>query len=152
MEDLSLHILDIAENAIRAEAKTITIGILEDESKDLLSVCIEDDGRGMDEETVKNVADPFFTTKDGKRVGLGLALLSQAAQQAGGDIEIDSQRGIGTKVTAAFKLSHPDMKPMGDILETLTTLIIGNPSIRFIFDYRKDDYDLHFDSHEQGRE
>ena len=151
MEDISLHILDIAENAIRAEATTIEIEILEDEAKDLLSVCIKDDGSGMDEEMVKNVANPFFTTKDGKRTGLGLPLLSLAAQQTGGNLDIESQQGFGTTITAIFKLSHPDMKPMGNIAETLTTLIIGNPSIRLIFDYKVGGDDFHFDSNEQNK-
>lgn len=148
MEDLSLHILDIAENAIRAQAKKILIEISEDEREDRFTVCIQDDGKGMDGETVENVLDPFFTTKSGKKVGLGLALLSQAAQQTGGDLKIDSGQGHGTKVTAIFKLSHPDMKPMGDISETMATLIAGNPSIRFIYDYKKGDHRFHFDSYQ----
>ena len=146
MEDLSLHILDIAENAIRAKPKKIEIEILEDEIKDELIIIIKDNGRGMDEKTVKKVLDPFFTTKNGKKVGLGLSLLSQAAQQAGGNLKIDSKQGKGTKITAIFKLSHPDMKPMGNILETMAALITGNPTIRFIYDYKKGDYNFHFDS------
>ncbi len=149
MEDLSLHILDIAENAIRAKAKKIIIEVLEDESKDQLTICIKDDGKGMDKQTVKKVLDPFFTTKSGKRVGLGLALLSQAAQQTGGDLKIDSEQGKGTKITAIFKVSHPDMKPMGNILETMAALIAGNPSIGFIYDYKKGDHNFHFDSYKQ---
>ena len=149
MEDLSLHILDVAENAIRAEAKTIRIEILEDEDDDLLTLCIEDDGRGMSKETAERVVDPFFTTKSGKRVGLGVALLSQAAQQADGNLMIDSEEGVGTKVMASFKISHPDMKPLGDILQTILTLITADPSIRFIYDHKKADESIHFDSHEQ---
>ena len=148
MEDLSLHILDVAENAIRAEAKTIRIEILEDEAKDLLTLCIEDDGRGMNKETAERVMDPFFTTKSEKRVGLGVALLSQAAQQADGELMIDSEEGVGTRVTATFKLSHPDMKPLGDILQTMATLITADPSIRFIYDHKKGDESIYFDSHE----
>ncbi len=148
MEDLSLHILDIAENAIRAEAKMVKIEIVEDESKDRLTICIEDDGKGMDKETVSKVLDPFFTTKSGKRTGLGLALLSQAAQQTGGDLRVDSEPGRGTKITATFQFSHPDMKPMGDILQTMAALLTVDPSIRFIYNYQADDQNLHFDSHE----
>lgn len=146
MEDLSLHILDIAENAIRANAKKIIIEISEDKINDRLTICIKDDGMGMDRETVNKVLDPFYTTKNGKKVGLGLALLSQAAKQAGGDLEIESREGKGTRVKAVFKLSHPDMKPMGKILETMAALIIGSPSTRFIYDYKKGDYNFHFDS------
>jgi signal transduction histidine kinase len=115
MEDISLHLLDIAENAVRAGATTIAIEILEDKSKDLLSVCIKDDGSGMDEEMVKNAVDPFFTTKKERKTGLGLPLLSLAAQQTGGNLNIKSQKGSGTTITAIFKPSHPDMKPMGNI-------------------------------------
>ena len=149
MEDLSLHILDIAENAIRAGGSKIIIEILEDKPQDKLVVCIEDNGKGMNEETIKKAMDPFFTTKGGKKVGLGLSLLAQAAQQTGGELKIDSEVGKGTKITAVFKLSHPDMTPKGDIVATITALIAGNPAIQFIFDYKKGDYSYYFDSFEQ---
>ena len=146
MEDLSLHILDIAENAIRAGAKKIMIELLEDQSNDRFTLSIEDDGKGMDRETVSRVLDPFFTTKDNKTVGLGLALLSQSARQAGGELKIDSEEGTGTKVTAVFQLSHPDMKPIGDVFATMTVLVAGNPATQFILDYKKPDDSYHFDS------
>ncbi|MFC1650455.1 ATP-binding protein [Candidatus Latescibacterota bacterium] len=146
MEDLSLHILDIAENAVRADAKKIVIDISEDENNDLLTICISDDGLGMDEEMVKHALDPFFTTKNGKRIGLGLSMLSQAAREADGKMELKSEQGAGTKIKANFKLSHPDMKPLGNIFETLTVLITGCPSIQFIYNYSKGDYDFSFDS------
>ncbi|MHC4751258.1 MAG: ATP-binding protein [Planctomycetota bacterium] len=152
MEDLSLHILDIAENAIRAGGKKIMIELLEDQSNDRLILSIQDDGKGMDEETVNRALDPFFTTKDTKEVGLGLALLSQAAQQAGGELKIDSRRGKGTKVTAVFQLSHPDMKPVGDVLETIAVLASGYPLTQFVFDYKRGDYSYHFDSFEKRKE
>ena len=148
MEDLSLHILDIAENAIRAKANKIVIEVLENEKNDRLTVSIRDDGEGMDEEMVKEVVDPFFTTKEGKKVGLGLSLLSQAAQQAGGNLKIDSQKGRGTNINAVFTLSHPDRKPMGDILKTLMTLVAGNQAVQFIYNYDRDGYHYHFDSYE----
>ena len=107
MEDLSLHILDIAENAIRANAKKIIIEILEDEQNDRLTICIKDDGEGMDEETVAKAPDPFFTTKNSRKIGLGLSLLSRAVQEAGGKLVIESKKEQGTKVIADFKLSHP---------------------------------------------
>jgi signal transduction histidine kinase len=152
MEDLSLHILDIAENAVRAGGKKIMIELLEDQCNDRLTLSIEDDGKGLDKETVDKIVDPFFTTKDGKDVGLGLALLSQAAQQAGGELSVDSEEGKGTKVTAEFRLSHPDMKPIGDIFATMTALVAGNPSIQFVLDYKKGDYSYRFDSFEEHEE
>ncbi len=151
MEDLSLHILDIAENAIRAGAKKIMIELLEDQSNDRFTLSIEDDGKGMDKKTVNRVMDPFFTTKGGKEVGLGLALLSQAAQEADGELKIDSEEGTGTKVTAVFQLSHPDMKPIGDIFATMMALVAGNPTTQFILDYKKGDYSYHFDSFENTK-
>lgn len=149
MEDLSLHILDIAENAIRADAKKIVIEVVEDERNDRLTICIKDDGKGMDEETVKKVLDPFFTTKGGKKVGLGLSLLSQAARQTGGDVTVESEKGKGTNITAVFVISHPDIQPIGNIIETMAALITGNSSIRFIYDYKKGDHNYHFDSLEK---
>lgn len=146
MQDISLHILDIAENAIRAGSSEIRIEITEDNGTDKLTVCVEDNGKGMNSEMKKKVLDPFFTTKGRKKVGLGLPLLAQAAQQAGGKLTIDSQEAKGTKVTAVFQLSHPDVKPLGDMVETLTTLVAGNPTTRFIFDYHKDEGHYHFDS------
>ena len=146
MEDLSLHILDIAENAIRAGAKKIMIELLEDMSNDRFTLSIEDDGKGMNKETVNMATDPFFTTKDGKETGLGLALLSQAARQADGELKIDSEETRGTKVTAVFRLSHPDMKPLGDIFSTIAVLVAEKPSTQFILDYKKGDEDYHFDS------
>ena len=150
MIDLSLHILDVTENGVRAGAKKIAIKIVEDEINDKLTVCIEDDGKGMDKETVKKAMDPFFTTKNGKKFGLGLSLLGQAAQQADGNMTVDSKEGKGTKVAATFKLSHPDTKPMGNIVETITTLIAANPAVQFIFDYKTGDEHYHFDSFERS--
>lgn len=147
MEDLSLHILDIAENAIRAKAKKIIIKTVEDENKGRLTVYIKDDGEGMDKETVGKVLDPFFTTKDTKKVGLGLSLFAQSVQQTEGKLKIDSKPGKGTKITAIFNCRHPDMKPIGDILKTIATLITANPQVRFIYGYKKGDYHYHFDSY-----
>ncbi len=128
------------------------IELLEDQGNDRLTLSIKDDGKGMDKEAVNRALDPFFTTKDGKDVGLGLALLSQAAQQAGGELKIDSEEGKGTKVTAAFQLSHPDMKPIGDVLETMAALVAGNLSTQFVLDYKKGDYSYHFDSFKKRKE
>ena len=146
MEDLSLHILDIAENATRAGGKKVIIKLLAEQTNESLTLSIEDNGTGMDQETVNKVLDPFFTTKDNKSVGLGLSLLSQAAQQTGGQLRIDSKKGQGTKVTANFQLSHPDMIPIGDVFATMEVLIAGNPATQFILDYKTQDYDYHFDS------
>lgn len=136
MEDLSLHILDIVENSISAEAREVKILIAEDREADLLTLLIEDNGKGMDDEMKKKVLDPFFTTRTTRRVGLGLPLLAQAARDTGGTIDVDSAPGRGTKIKAVFKLSHPDRKPLGDIQGTLGTILVGWPGVDLIFEYR----------------
>jgi anti-sigma regulatory factor (Ser/Thr protein kinase) len=145
MEDLSLHILDIAENSIRAKAKRIEIRVIEDLENDLLSIEIKDDGCGMDRERLKKALDPFFTTKD-KKWGLGLSLLAQATQEAEGEFNIDSAVGKGTKVSATFKHSHIDRKPFGNMAETLIVLIYGNPDVDFFYLYKKGSLTYSFDT------
>ncbi|MEW6096403.1 MAG: ATP-binding protein [bacterium] len=137
MEDLSLHILDIVENSIRAKAKKVEIKISEELKKDLLTISIKDDGKGMNEEIVKKALDPFFTTKNTKKVGLGLSLLHQATKEAKGKFTIDSKPNKGTKITATFKYTHIDRKPLGNITQTMITLIAGNPQIDFLYEHRK---------------
>lgn len=146
MEDLSLHILDIVENSIRAHAKKIEIKIIEEKKKDLLTIEIIDDGKGMDKKTLKNVLDPFFTTKNTRRVGLGLSLLAQSAEESGGSIKIESKPGQGTKVKAVFGYSHIDRKPLGDVNESLKVLIAANPDINFIYEYQKDNTNYYLDT------
>jgi len=136
MEELSLHILDIAENSIRAGAKNIEIRIEESLKKDRLKIMIRDDGAGMDETMQQRILDPFFTTKESKRVGLGLPLLAAAARRAGGEIEVKSARGCGTEVVATFQHSHVDRQPLGDLSETMQMLIVGNPDVDFVFGHR----------------
>lgn len=141
-----MHILDIVENSIRAHAKKIEIKIIEEKKKDLLTIEIIDDGKGMDKKTLKNVLDPFFTTKSTKRVGLGLSLLAQSAEESGGSIKIESKPGQGTKVKAVFGYSHIDRKPLGDVNESLKVLIAANPDINFIYEYQKDNTNYYLDT------
>jgi len=135
MEDLSLHILDIAENSIEAQAKTIEIRLEENREKDILSLEILDDGKGMDEKMVQTALDPFVTTKKTRRFGLGLPLLAEAAKAANGTFHLQSQPGKGTHVKASFQLSHIDTKPLGDIAQTLVILIVGHPEIDFLYSH-----------------
>lgn len=133
MEDLSLHILDIAENSLRARSRNIEIELVEDRKQDVLTLKVTDDGEGMDEQEGREAVSPFFTTKQGRRVGLGLSLLAQSAEEAGGDILIESEREKGTRVTATFRLSHIDRKPLGDIHKTIRCLEASHPEIAFRF-------------------
>ena len=148
MEDLSLHLLDIVENSIRACAKKIEIKIIEEKKKDLLTIEIIDNGKGMDEKALKNVLDPFFTTKKTRKVGLGLSLFAQSVEESGGSIKIESKPGQGTKVKATFGYSHIDRKPLGDVNESLKVLIAANSDINFIYEYQKDNVNYHLDTKE----
>jgi len=133
MQDLSLHILDIAENGIRAGATLVEIAITEDIDRDLLRITIRDNGRGMNGEMLQKATDPFVTTRTTRRVGMGLPLLKQAAEETGGDLRIASELGKGTEVIATFKESHIDRRPLGDMAATLTTLIMGNPNLDVVY-------------------
>lgn len=140
MEDLSLHILDIAENSVAAKADKIEIRITEDKKKDLLSVEVIDNGLGMDKETLDKALDPFYTSKIVRRFGFGLSLLSEAAKAANGHFSIQSKKGEGTRIKADFQHSHIDRQPMGDIGQSILTLIIGNPEIDFLFEHKRNDH------------
>ncbi len=131
MDDLSLHILDIVENAIAAKAQRIEILVAEKPEEDQLTIEVRDDGIGMDEEIRKKALDPFFTTRTSRKIGLGLAFLAQSAQEAGGIMEVESSPGKGTTVRATFQYGHIDRKPLGSMVETITMLFIGNPDIDF---------------------
>ena len=146
MEDISLHILDIVENSIRALASTVKIRIEENIEKDWIVLEIEDDGKGMDGATIKKALDPFFTTKATRRVGLGIPFLNQAARETGGKLEIVSQVGKKTKVRATFRYSHPDRKPLGNIKETLLVLTAGYPEVDFVYEHQKENRIYRWDS------
>lgn len=133
MEDLSLHILDIVENSIRAGATEIGIQIVENVRENILLIEIYDNGKGMSEEMVKQVSDPFFTTKTTRRIGLGIPLLIQAARETTGDVDIKTGKGEGTTITARFQYYHIDRKPLGDMEKTMSVLIASNPDIDFSF-------------------
>ncbi len=138
MEDLSLHILDVAENGLRAGARRLWIRIREDLGADLLELEVEDDGRGMDPETAGRVLDPFVTSRTTRRVGLGLPLLQEAARMAGGDVQIVSRRGEGTQVRAHFRHGHIDRKPLGDMGSTLVALILDDEKVDVLYEHRRD--------------
>jgi anti-sigma regulatory factor (Ser/Thr protein kinase) len=134
MEDLSLHILDIVENATNAGATLVEIYVKEETRRNLLEVVIRDNGRGMDPEVLKNVLDPFVTTRTTRRVGLGLPMLDQATKEANGSLTITSKPGQGTEVTAVFQANHIDRKPLGDMGSTMVSLIAGSPEVDFLYE------------------
>lgn len=148
MQEISLNILDIAQNSIRAQATLIEIVIEEDPSADLFAFVIKDNGCGMDEELLKKVSDPFVTTRTTRKVGMGISLLKSAAQQTGGDIHIDSALGNGTSIRADFSYSHIDRQPLGDIAAVIVSLISMNPDIDFLYTHRYTEKEFVLDTRE----
>ena len=134
MEDLSLHILDIVENATSAGATLVCISVQEDAERDILEITVRDNGSGMDAKALNGVRDPFFTSRTTRRVGLGIPLFEAAAREAGGHLWVYSQPGRGTKVKATFEAGHIDRKPLGDMGATLVSLIMGNPEVDFVYE------------------
>jgi anti-sigma regulatory factor (Ser/Thr protein kinase) len=147
VDDISLHVLDIAENSIRAAATRIEITLTRDVKNDLLHVVLVDNGRGMDPETLAKVRDPFFTTK-GKKTGLGIPLLTQAAEQTGGTVSIESAPGRGTRVSITFTWSHVDRPAIGSMADTVLTLIAGHPDLDYVYEEREDGRGFRFDTRE----
>jgi hypothetical protein len=135
LEELSDHLMDISMNSVRAGAKNVALSVVADEAQHRLTILITDDGVGMSEEAVKNVTDPFFSTKTGKKVGLGVPLLKGAAEMCEGEFHIRSAPGKGTEIEAVFALGHPDLPPLGDVKETMFLLSVSNPEVRFSFRY-----------------
>jgi len=148
MEDLSLHVLDIAENSIAAGASHVEIRVRESRQEDRLSIEIFDDGRGMSEDMLQKATDPFFTTRTTRRVGLGLSLFEQAAKRAGGEFKIASSPGAGTKVTGVFQYRHVDRQPLGDMDQTLLALVVGNPQIELTYLHQAGDSEISFSTRE----
>lgn len=136
MREIALHLLDIAENSVVAKSRNISIDVHEDLLHDRLVACVTDDGRGMDAVTVKNVQDPFYTTRKTRNVGLGIPLLKLAAEMAEGSFRLDSEPGKGTRVEAVFRHSHIDRMPLGDLAFTFLTVLIADPHINWRFLYR----------------
>lgn len=137
MKELSLNILDIVENATKAEAETVFIEITENDSS--LTIKIIDNGVGMTKDALLSVTDPFYTTRTTRKVGMGIPLFRLSAEQTGGSLTVmskhidDSPEDHGTAVSASFDKTNIDFTPLGDIISTLTTLIQGHPHIDFVF-------------------
>ncbi len=152
MKELSLNILDIAENSLKAGASLTEISI--DEDMDTLSITIKDDGCGMPPEILRSVCDPFYTTRTTRRVGLGIPLFKMAAEMTGGSFDIiskvatDDDENHGTTVRASFIKGHLDFTPLGDVISTLTTLIQGHPDRDFLFTHTIGEKEISLDTRE----
>ena len=148
MRELSLNVLDIAQNSIAAGANLVAIMVEEDTAADRLTIRIEYDGRGMTPEQVERVRDPFYTTRTTRKMGMGIPLFRMAAEMAGGGLEIVSESGRGTCVTATFGLSNIDRMPLGDMAGTMAALIRLNPQIDFLYRRRRDGREEALDTRE----
>jgi len=148
MKDLSLNILDIVQNSIRAKATEISIAIAESESSDLYRISVADNGTGIPDEIIDNVTDPFVTTRTKRRMGLGLPLLKYHAEMTGGNLAIESEQGKGTLITASFSNHHIDRQPLGDIVGVLIILLAANPGIDFRYKHNTDRGEYSFSSAE----
>jgi anti-sigma regulatory factor (Ser/Thr protein kinase) len=146
MEDLSLHILDIAENSVNAGARNIGIVVEEDLPLDRLTVEITDDGKGMNEGVAERATDPFYTTRKTRRIGMGLPLLKEAAEMANGKLEIRSIPNSGTTIKATFQLSNIDRKPLGNMAETITALLATENQVNILYRHSRGGKTAIFDS------
>lgn len=135
MNDLAMHILDIMQNSLSAGALLIKLTIIEDISTDRLVIIIEDNGKGMTEEQVSRLSDPFFTSRTTRKVGLGIPLLKQSAEQSGGEVVVKSEPGKGTIVTASFQHSNIDRPPLGDVANAFMLTVSSNPDVDFVLRY-----------------
>ena len=148
MRELSLNILDIAQNSITANASLITIEVLENTVEHTLLIGIYDNGKGMSEEQVKSVIDPFFTTRTTRKVGMGIPLFKMAAEQTGGSLEIESELGVGTQIRAIFKTDSVDFTPLGDVASTIQMLITMNTDRNFVYKHKVDEKEFVCDTRE----
>lgn len=148
MTELSLNVLDVANNSVRALASLIVIKITINTKEDTLAILIEDNGKGMTPEQLQHVEDPFFTTRTTRKVGLGVPFFKLAAEASGGSFSITSAFGKGTSVLATFGYSNIDRMPLGDITSTIHTLITFNLNIDFLYSYRVDEREFMLDTRE----
>lgn len=148
MKELALHILDLAQNSITAEADLIKLTVNECLKDDILTITLEDNGYGMDAAQAEQVKNPFVTSRTSRKVGLGIPLMLAACQRCEGDLTIESQRNVGTKLIATFKHSHIDRAPLGNMAETMVCLLIGAGNIDFIYNHIIGQENFCFDTRE----
>lgn len=144
MRELSLNILDIAQNSVKVNAGKIFISI--NAKDEMLTISVKDNGSGMPPEFLKNVEDPFTTTRTTRKVGMGIPLFKMAAESAGGDFKITSKLNEGTETTATFQIDHIDRMPLGNVGETVASLILTNPEKDFYLDYGVEDRKYEFNT------
>ncbi len=146
MQELSLHILDLAQNSVAAGATLVEIAVREDRARDRLTIAITDNGRGMTAQQAQRVTDPFYTARTTRKVGLGIPFFKMAAQQTGGSFQLQSRPGGGTCVQGIFVPSNVDCLPLGDMAETFCALVGCNPGIDFVYTHEVDGRGYHADT------
>lgn len=148
MQELSLNILDIAQNSVKANASLIEIIIGKNIQEKKLIIKINDNGCGMSPEMVHHVVDPFYTTRTTRKVGLGVPFFKMSAELTGGDFSITSELSVGTKIVSTYFYEHIDMMPLGDMAATMVSLISVNPHIDFVYSYKQGDDEFVMDTRE----
>lgn len=148
MKELSLHIIDIVQNSIAAGANLIQINIVEDLTTDIFSIEVIDNGSGMDKEYAEKIKDPFITHRTSRKVGLGVPLLYATSKRCNGDLQIESEKGKGTKIFAYLKHSHIDRAPLGSMADTMEILIMCNPEVDFQYNHTFNEKEFRFDTKE----
>lgn len=148
MKEIALHILDIAQNSVSANSRNIKIKIREVFKDNLLEIIISDDGKGIKPELLDKISDPFVTTRTTRKVGLGISLFKAGIECCNGSFSITSEIGKGTCIIATYSLSHIDRPPLGNISETILTLVICNPDINFIYSHKVNENHFLFDTNE----
>ncbi len=148
MNELSLYILDITQNSLKANAKNIDLIINEDKVSDLLTITLIDDGKGMSKEVLEKVTSPFFTTRTTRHVGLGLPLFKELCELCEGGLKIESEVDKGTSLCATFKLSSIDLPPFGNLIDTLYLLIINEENADIKYKHIKNNKTFEFDTKE----
>ena len=148
MQEISLNVMDIVQNSIKAKANHIMISININTNENFLNVTIEDNGKGMSKEQLKKVNDPFYSTRTTRKVGLGIPFFKHAVECTGGRFQVDSFLGQGTIIFANLVLSHIDRMPLGDIVSTIHLLITMNPNINFIYKYKLNNKEFSLDTND----
>lgn len=145
MKDLSLHVLDLAQNSVSAGATRVEIGVDDQPEADTLSIAITDNGCGMPPDMVRRVQDPFVTSRTTRKVGLGIPLFKNGCESCGGHFSLTSTVGVGTTIAGTYQRSHIDRPPLGDMAGSMMVLIMANPELDFIYRHRKGEEEFLFD-------
>lgn len=148
MIDLAMHMMDIVQNSLRAGAQEIAIDLLENSANHTLLFRVKDNGSGMNGETLKKLADPFFTTRTTRKTGLGVPFLKMTCEQTGGTLKVFSEEGKGSVVEAVYQTDNPDCLPLGDMAGYLTLLLRANPEVCFRFTFGVNETEFILDSNE----